>query len=345
MSKYIANAFQIPNAVVDDLMSRLSPNAFKCYVLIVRKTTGWGKSSDKISISQFQAIAGIKKRDTVISALAELEKLNLILPVKKAGLVNEFRLNKLPEITPKPVPKMVTTTSPENGDGSKNGTSPENGDGTSPENGDGPKNGTSPENKNGTSPDNRVRVVPKMVTTTSPENGDTQNPLTKPTRQNTPLPPQNADDENADCANALVAADATTGGGCDEFEKPIKQAGKPEDKKTKTKTAAPVAEIVKAYNAILGEVMPKAVELTDYRKREITARWKQLLGSLNPRGKIRYSGVEDGLHYWRGLFAKALENPHWCGDNDRNWRADLDWFMKPRNFTKLVEFIPQRTKR
>ena len=288
MSKYIANAFQIPNAVVDDLMSRLSPNAFKCYVLIVRKTTGWGKSSDKISISQFQAIAGIKKRDTVISALAELAKLNLILPVKKAGLVNEFRLNKLPEITPKPVPKMVTTT--------------------------------------------------------SPENGDTQNPLTKPTRQNTPLPPQNADDENADCANALVAADATTGGGCDEFEKPIKQAGKPEDKKTKTKTAAPVAEIVKAYNAVLGEVMPKAVELTDYRKREITARWKQLLGSLNPRGKIRYSGVEDGLHYWRGLFAKALENSHWCGDNDRNWRADLDWFMKPRNFTKLVEFIPQRAK-
>ena len=317
MSKYIANAFQIPNAVVDDLMSRLSPNAFKCYVLIVRKTTGWGKSTDKISISQFQAIAGIKKRDTVISALAELEKLNLILPVKKAGLVNEFRLNKLPEITPKPVPKMVTTTSPENGDGPKNGTSPYN----------------------------RTRVVPKMVTTTSPENGDTQNPLTKPTRQNTPLPPQNADDENADCANALVAADATTGGGCDEFEKPIKQAGKPEDKKTKTKTAAPVAEIVKAYNAVLGEVMPKAVELTDYRKREITARWKQLLGSLNPRGKIRYSGVEDGLHYWRGLFAKALENSHWCGDNDRNWRADLDWFMKPRNFTKLVEFIPQRAKR
>ena len=317
MSKYIANAFQIPNAVVDDLMSRLSPNAFKCYVLIVRKTTGWGKSSDKISISQFQAIAGIKKRDTVISALAELEKLNLILPVKKAGLVNEFRLNKLPEITPKPVPKMVTTTSPENGDG----------------------------HKNGTSPYNRTRVVPKMVTTTSPENGDTQNPLTKPTRQNTPLPPQNADDENADCANALVAADATTGGGCDEFEKPIKQAGKPEDKKTKTKTAVPVAEIVKAYNAVLGEVMPKAVELTDYRKREITARWKQLLGSLNPRGKIRYSGVEDGLHYWRGLFAKALENSHWCGDNDRNWRADLDWFMKPRNFTKLVEFIPQRAKR
>ena len=289
MSKYIANAFQIPNAVVDDLMSRLSPNAFKCYVLIVRKTTGWGKSSDKISISQFQAIAGIKKRDTVISALAELEKLNLIVPVKKAGLVNEFRLNKLPEITPKPVPKMVTTT--------------------------------------------------------SPENGDTQNPLTKPTRQNTPLPPQNADDENADCANALVAADATTGGGCDEFEKPIKQAGKPEDKKTKTKTAAPVAEIVQAYNAVLGEVMPKAVELTDYRKREITARWKQLLVSLNPRGKIRYIGVEDGLHYWRGLFAKALENSHWCGDNDRNWRADLDWFMKPRNFTKLVEFIPQRAKR
>ena len=156
MSKYIANAFQIPNAVVDDFMAVISPNAFKCYVLIVRKTTGWGKSSDKISISQFMHYTGIKKRDTAIACLAELESLRLISPVKKSGKVNEYRLNMLPEIHP------------ENGDGSngkpvlKNGTTRK----------------TAPVPKNGTTP------VPKNGTGTSPENGDTQNPLTKPTRQN-----------------------------------------------------------------------------------------------------------------------------------------------------------------
>ena len=124
MSKYIANAFQIPNAVVDDFMAVISPNAFKCYVLIVRKTTGWGKSSDKISISQFMHYTGIKKRDTAIACLAELESLRLISPVKKSGKVNEYRLNMLPE------------THPENGDGSNGKPVPKNGTGTSPENGD-----------------------------------------------------------------------------------------------------------------------------------------------------------------------------------------------------------------
>ena len=47
MSRFIVNSFQLPNAVVDELLRDISPNALKCYLVIVRKTIGWQKEWDK----------------------------------------------------------------------------------------------------------------------------------------------------------------------------------------------------------------------------------------------------------------------------------------------------------
>lgn len=92
MSRFISNAFQVPNAVIDELMANLSPNALKCYLLIVRKTTGWGKVSDRISESQFIEKTGIKNVKTVRTAMVELCELNLIKQVKKLGQITEYSL-------------------------------------------------------------------------------------------------------------------------------------------------------------------------------------------------------------------------------------------------------------
>lgn len=92
MSKFIANSFQIPNAVVDELMANMSPNALRCYLLITRKTTGWGKVSDRISASQFMQVLGIKDKRTVYSALSELAELNLINAIKNNGEITEYSL-------------------------------------------------------------------------------------------------------------------------------------------------------------------------------------------------------------------------------------------------------------
>ena len=92
MSKFIANSFQIPNAVVDELMANMSPNALRCYLLITRKTTGWGKESDRISASQFMQALGIKDKRTVYSALSELVDLNLINAIKNNGEITEYSL-------------------------------------------------------------------------------------------------------------------------------------------------------------------------------------------------------------------------------------------------------------
>ena len=110
-----------------------------------------------------------------------------------------------------------------------------------------------------------------------------------------------------------------------------------------TKPKAPVTDIYDAYNEVLGEKLPKALILTDSRKRDIAARWNELLNTEH-KGKLRYSGVEDGLHWWKRLFAKVTLCPHWMGENDRGWRADLDWIINKKNFIKVLEYVPNNKK-
>lgn len=112
MSNFISNAFQVPNAVIDDLMANLSPNALKCYLLIVRKTTGWGKTSDRISESQFMDKTGIKNVKTVRTAMVELSDLGLINQNKKRGQITEYSLvlNSENQYQKTVVPKNGTST-------------------------------------------------------------------------------------------------------------------------------------------------------------------------------------------------------------------------------------------
>ncbi|HFC6665540.1 TPA: replication protein [Neisseria meningitidis] len=128
--KYIPNSFQVANAVVDDLLCLMSGNAWKCYGVIVRKTTGWQKEMDYISVSQFKTLTGIKKDETVTDALKELEELNLIASVKQRGKVTGYRLN-MPELPP----ENGGTTTPKNWVHPKMGTTPKNWGVLPPENG------------------------------------------------------------------------------------------------------------------------------------------------------------------------------------------------------------------
>jgi hypothetical protein len=93
VSGLIPNSFQVPNAFVDELMMNISGNATKCYLLIVRKTVGWGKEKDRISVSQFMEYTGIKKDETIAKLTKELSDFGLIKIFKKKGKLNEFSLN------------------------------------------------------------------------------------------------------------------------------------------------------------------------------------------------------------------------------------------------------------
>lgn len=77
MNKFIPNAFQIPNSVIDELLAKLTCAELKCYLFVVRKTKGWNKESDSISVSQFMEVTGLSNR-SVITACESLVQMGLL---------------------------------------------------------------------------------------------------------------------------------------------------------------------------------------------------------------------------------------------------------------------------
>ena len=115
MNEFIPNSFQIANAVIDEYLSQMSGNALKCYILIVRKTRGWQKTHDSLSISQIQKYTGIKKEETVQKAINELVDLGLIGKQSRIGLPNEYFLISDPKKGVTPPPKMGGGPPPKKG--------------------------------------------------------------------------------------------------------------------------------------------------------------------------------------------------------------------------------------
>ena len=94
MSNFIPNSFMVPNAIVDEALAKLSGNACKIYLLIVRKTRGWNKPADFISFSQIRKFTGISSNETINKAMDELVNYGLV-KVKNGNqkTSNEYYIN------------------------------------------------------------------------------------------------------------------------------------------------------------------------------------------------------------------------------------------------------------
>ena len=91
MSKKEEGYTKMPNSLIDDqIMAQLSDKAFKCLMFVMRQTIGFDRPSHAIAITQFQKYCGIKKRDTVMLCIKDLEDTNLIKVVRKRGVLNEY---------------------------------------------------------------------------------------------------------------------------------------------------------------------------------------------------------------------------------------------------------------
>lgn len=63
--------FIFPNSIIDELLPELSHSELKCYLCVLRKTKGWNKEEDTISVSQFMKVTGLSNK-AVISACESL---------------------------------------------------------------------------------------------------------------------------------------------------------------------------------------------------------------------------------------------------------------------------------
>ena len=83
----------------------------------------------------------------------------------------------------------------------------------------------------------------------------------------------------------------------------------------------PYEEIVKLFNETCTK-LSKVTKITDSRKRDIRARWKE---------------YEENIDVFKDLFEKTSKSDFLCGKNDRKWKAKFDWLMNPNNFIKVLE--------
>jgi hypothetical protein len=87
------NFIQIPNAFFDELMPILPPAAFQIICLIYRKTRGWHKDIDRISISQIVKGTSIKSDRTVRNALKYLKEEGFISVCEDGSQTLSYSLN------------------------------------------------------------------------------------------------------------------------------------------------------------------------------------------------------------------------------------------------------------
>lgn len=92
MSLLQPNFFQMPNVIADEIMRHLTPTQLVCLLTIIRKTRGWHKQADAISLSQFQEATGIKSKKTVMRALAVLDAVDLVSTEKAPRTVTVYAL-------------------------------------------------------------------------------------------------------------------------------------------------------------------------------------------------------------------------------------------------------------
>lgn len=81
----------IPNSIFDKYQKELKPSEFSVLLAIIRKTWGWNKTEDRISVSQICTATNLSNR-TVIDSLKVLEQKKIISTKKRHNRTTKIRL-------------------------------------------------------------------------------------------------------------------------------------------------------------------------------------------------------------------------------------------------------------
>lgn len=116
-----------------------------------------------------------------------------------------------------------------------------------------------------------------------------------------------------------------------EDQKPLssKPDGGEKKKRVRAIDETPYQEILDCYMRVCGGKFLGAEVLNDKRKKNIKRTYDMVI-----RGeqifKIR------GIEFWEKYFTRCTTNKHWCGENDRDWKADLEFVTREPNVLKVL---------
>lgn len=129
-----------------------------------------------------------------------------------------------------------------------------------------------------------------------------------------PIPVGKPDDKPDDLLSAEPTIDDSDG----EFAH-----DEPEPGQHQAVSADEIAEAVRLYGIVADRKdLPRLRKLTKERRASLGARLR-----------------EHGLDGWKEALRKLDKSPHCCGQNDRGWRAGIDFLLQPLSFIKLLEGV------
>jgi phage replication O-like protein O len=85
------NYTQIPNVLLDEHLPLMGDAELRVVLVIARKTFGWHKDSDRISLSQLQELTGLS-RQGVINGIDAAVNRGIVAKVEYAGKTSEYCL-------------------------------------------------------------------------------------------------------------------------------------------------------------------------------------------------------------------------------------------------------------
>lgn len=95
-----------------------------------------------------------------------------------------------------------------------------------------------------------------------------------------------------------------------------------------SKKIIPYQKIVDIYNDVCGDVLPRCLKLDKKRKANIQKCWNSEFNGAHPF---------KNLECWRGYFNDCLDNKFWCGENNRGWKADIEFVTRESSVLKILE--------
>lgn len=197
---------------------------------------------------------------------------------------------------------------------------------------DSPKNGSTVfgSTKCGTSPKNGLSVVPNMGRVAGPNLG--HEPVNEPVI------------ETINTSNDVYVRRAETGS--PDAQKNAENEGEkfnltepkeeltPKQRSAQIGSHCPHEKIIALYHECL-PMLPTVRIWSEDRRKMLAARWRTL---VNDKG---YQSEEEGLGWFKRLFGYIRRSRFLTGETPQKeghtWRPDLEWIIKPKNLTKIIE--------
>lgn len=90
--------------------------------------------------------------------------------------------------------------------------------------------------------------------------------------------------------------------------------------------------------AIHGSIIATYHKLLPELRVVVTARWPGSKREKALDSRLKEHEQHRTPEFWRWFFCAVRTNPHWLGNNGREWKADLGWLLERRNFDKVIDW-------